>query len=66
MDKKIILEKYKKSEEKLLVSKFLDKIEQVNNTNKIETMDFLNELEQNIIKKVNNLLQCENIIIVTK
>lgn len=60
MDRKLILEKYKKPEEKLLVSKFFDKIESVNKTNKIEVTDFLNELEQNILKKVINLIQFEN------
>ena len=60
MDRKIILEKYKKPEEKLLVSKFFDKIERVNKTNKIETTDFLNELEQNILQKVINIIQFEN------
>ncbi len=62
MDKKSILDKYKKNEEKLLVSKFLDKIEHVTKTNKIETTDFLNELEQNIIKKVSNLIQYDNLV----
>lgn len=60
MDRKLILEKYKKPEEKLLVSKFFDKIEIVNKTNKVETTDFLNELEQNILQKVINLIQFEN------
>ena len=45
MDKNLIIEKYKKPEEKLLISKFLDKIEIVNKTNKIETTNFLNESE---------------------
>lgn len=60
MDRKLILEKYKKPEEKLLISKFFDKIEIVNKTNKIETTDFLNELEQNILQKVINIIQFEN------
>lgn len=60
MDKKVILEKYKKSEDKLLISKFLDKIEISNRTNKIETTDFLNESEQSILQKVINLIQLKN------
>ena len=43
MDKHLILEKYRNSEEKLLISKLFDKIEMVNKSNKIETTDFLNE-----------------------
>ena len=51
MDKKEILDRYKKVEDKLLISKFFDKIDLCEKTNKIETTDFLNELEQTIIKK---------------
>ena len=54
MDKHLILEKYRNSEEKLLISKLFDKIEMVNKSNKIETTDFLNEHEQNILKNVLN------------
>lgn len=46
MDKQLILEKYKNPEEKLLISKLLDKIRIVNKNNKVETTDFLNEQEQ--------------------
>lgn len=60
MDKRFILEKYKKPEEKLLISKFFDKIELVNKTNKIETTDFLNESEQNILQKIINIIKLEN------
>lgn len=60
MDKRLILEKYKKPEDKLLISKFFDKIELVNKTNKIETTDFLNESEQNILQKMINIIKFEN------
>lgn len=62
MDKKDILDRYKKVEDKLLISKFFDKIELCEKTNKIETTDFLNELEQNILNKVINLAQIDNCI----
>ena len=57
MDKHLILEKYRNSEEKLLISKLFDKIEMVNKSNKIETTDFLNEHEQNILKNVLDITQ---------
>lgn len=60
MDKSLILNKYKKTEDKLLISKFLDKIEIVNKTNKIETTDFLNESEQAILQKIINIIKFEN------
>lgn len=60
MDKKNILDRYKKAEEKLLISKFLDKIDLSRKKNKIETTDFLNEIEQNIIRNVINLIKFEN------
>lgn len=60
MDKQSILEKYKKPQDKLLISKFFDKVELSNKNNKIETTDYLNELEQNIIKKVINLAEISN------
>ena len=63
MDKKDILDRYKKVEDKLLISKFFDKIDLCEKTNKIETTDFLNELEQNIIKKVVNLARIDNCIL---
>ncbi|MBQ3409681.1 MAG: hypothetical protein IJH12_10840 [Clostridia bacterium] len=62
MDKKEILERYKKVEDKLLISKFFDRIDLCEKTNKIETTDFLNELEQNIIQKVINISQIDNCV----
>ncbi|MBO5348409.1 MAG: hypothetical protein J6A89_01115 [Clostridia bacterium] len=60
MDKNLILEKYKNPEEKLLISKFFDKIEIASKTNKIQTTDFLNESEQAILQKVINIIKFEN------
>lgn len=60
MDKSFILKKYKKPEEKLLISKFFDKIEIVNKTNRIETTDFLNESEQTILQKMINIIKFQN------
>lgn len=60
MDRKTILEKYKRPEDKLLISKFFDKVELSDKTNKIETTDFLNELEQNELEKVMNLAHISN------
>ena len=62
MDKKDILDRYKKVEDKLLISKFFDKIDLCEKTNKIETTDFLNELEQSIINKVINLSGIDNCV----
>ena len=45
MNKSEILTKYTKQEDKLLVSKLIDKIEQANKTNKIKYTDFLNNFD---------------------
>lgn len=58
MNKSEILTKYTKPEDKLLVSKLIDKVEQANKTNKITYTDFLNLYEKNLSLKV---LQKENI-----
>lgn len=60
MDRKTILEKYKRTEDKLIISKFLDKIELSDKTSKIETTDFLNELEQSVLEKVIKLARISN------
>lgn len=60
MDKNLVLEKYKKVEDKLLISKLFDKIEYVKKTNKVISTDFLNNSEQVILKKVINIMQLEN------
>lgn len=57
MQKREILEKYKKEEERLLVAKLLDKIEACEKRNKIEYTDFLDEHQENILRKVLILLK---------
>ncbi len=52
MDKVGILEKYKKEEEKLLVSKLFDKIAMVEKQNKVQITDFLSPMELQILKEV--------------
>ena len=59
---RFFLEKYKKVEDKLIISKFFDKIELCKKTNKIETTDFLNDLEQKILIKVARMAEVENCI----
>lgn len=51
MNRKEILEKYKKEEEILLISKVLDKICFVKEKNKVMTTDFLDPYEQTIVEK---------------
>lgn len=60
MDKDIVLSKYKKAEEKLLVSKLLDKVSLAEKTGKITDTDFYNESEQNIINNVIKDIGLEN------
>ena len=43
-----------------MVSKIFDKIELADKTNKIQTTDFLNEVEQHIVQNVFNLAHIEN------
>lgn len=57
MQKIEILEKYKKEEERLLVAKLLDKVETCEKRNKIEYTDFLDEHQENILRKVLILLK---------
>ena len=52
MNKSEILNKYIKPEDKLLLSKLIDKIEQSNKTNKITYTDFLNLYEKNLSLKI--------------
>jgi len=52
MNKSEILSKYIKPEDKLLVSKLIDKMEQTNKTNKIAYTDFLNLYEKNLFLKI--------------
>lgn len=52
MDKQKLLNKYSKSEDKLLISKMLDKINLVQTKNSIQYLDFLNLYEQNLLQKI--------------
>ncbi len=62
MQKQEILKKYSTKEDKLLISKLLDKIGERDRANKIVTTDFLNMHEKSIcqealkIEKINNYL----------
>ena len=56
MNKQELLKKYNE-EEKLLISKVLDKIKFVKEKNRIETTDFLNMYEQKIIKEILNKIK---------
>lgn len=62
MDRESILSKYKKPEDKLLISKLFDKIDFTAKTNKITTTDFYNESEQAILKNVITSINLENYI----
>lgn len=52
MDKQKILNKYSKPEDKLLISKMLDKIESCKSKNRLETTDFLDENQAHILEKI--------------
>ena len=52
MNKSEILNKVAKQEDKLILSKLIDKIEQSNKTNKITYTDFLNLYEKNLSLKI--------------
>ena len=60
MDKAKIIEKYKDEDERLLVSKLLDKITLVDKQNKIQVTDFLSPVELRIVKDVLNQADCRN------
>ena len=57
------MEKYNSDEEKILVSKVLDKINFVKTKNKIQTSDFLNLYEQEIIIKLLKKIQIKNYVL---
>lgn len=63
MDKVNILKKYKKEEERLLVSKLFDKIEATEKQNKIHVTDFLSPIELNLLVEVLNAIKCKNYVI---
>ena len=52
MDKQLILSKYSKPEDKLLISKMLDKIELSKSKNKIENTDFLDMYQKYLLEKI--------------
>ena len=56
MDKEKIFEKYKNEEEKILISKLLDKIGYVERQNKLHNTDFLSPLELQILENVLNII----------
>ena len=52
MDKQLILNKYSKPEDKLLISKMLDKIELSKSKNRIEYTDFLDAYHKHLLEKI--------------
>lgn len=62
MDKQIIINKYSKPEDKLLISKMLDKIKLSSEKNKIEYLDFLDLGQQHLLQKIINAEKIENYI----
>lgn len=62
MEKQIILQKYKKQEDKILISRLFDKIEICRKTNKIVNIDFLDPLQRKILQNVINIIKLENYI----
>ena len=60
MNKQEILQEYKNQEERLLVARVLDKLEFIKTRNKIESTDFLNLYEQEIIQKLLQKIHFEN------
>ena len=63
MDRAKILEKYRKEDEKLLVSKLLDKIELSEKQNKIQTTDFLSPIELKLCTDVLTTLVYKRFVI---
>ena len=63
MDKQLILNKYSKPEDKLLISKMLDKIELSKSKNRIEYTDFLDAYQKHLLEKILKQEHIENYII---
>lgn len=63
MDKQLILNKYSKPEDKLLISKMLDKIELSKSKNKLENTDFLDMYQKQLLEKILKQENIENYII---
>lgn len=60
MDKVSVIERYKREEDKLLVSKLFDKINLMERQNKIQVTDFLSPIELQIMKDVLKRIDFEN------
>lgn len=63
MNKQLILNKYSKPEDKLLISKMLDKIELSKSKNKIENTDFLDMYQKHLLEKILKQEKVDNYII---
>lgn len=63
MDKQLVLNKYSKPEDKLLISKMLDKIELSKNRNKVEYTDFLDVYQKHLLEKILKQKEIENYVI---
>ena len=63
MDKRLILNKYSKPEEKLLISKMIDKIDLTTNKNKIQNTDFLDIYQSHLLEKILKQEKVKNYII---
>lgn len=63
MNRQEILAKYEKEEERLLVSKLLDKIEFVGKKNTVENTDFLDMHQKSILEKVLKTVKYNNYVI---
>lgn len=63
MDKQLILNKYSKPEDKLLISKMLDKIELSKNKNKIQYTSFLDGYQKHLLEKILIQEKVDNYII---
>lgn len=60
MNKQEIVKNYNKEEDKLLVAKMLDKMMLCGKRNKIQSTDFLDERQRNILEKVLHRMNIEN------
>lgn len=60
MDKQLILNKYSKPEDKLLISRMLDKMKLSQTKNSIEYLDFLDLYEQQLLQKIIKQEKIEN------
>ena len=63
MDKQLISNKYSKPEDKLLISKMLDKIEISKTKNRVEYTDFLDVYQKHLLEKILKQEKVQNYII---